>query len=110
MGWVDGATASGTPLARVGGISVVTDGFGYPRVVLRSTRVDELAVRAIGAEAAAGEGEGDLSHADWRDGHVAYFTGEAVQYGLTFTDDAVISVETFEVLHVVGRADPPAAR
>lgn len=106
VGWVDGARASGTPLAQVGGVSVVTDGYGYPRVVIRSAEVREVPFHTIDAATAAGEGEGDLSHDDWREGHVAYFTREGLAYGLTFTADALISVERFEVLHVVGRADP----
>ncbi|HVV82366.1 MAG TPA: ASCH domain-containing protein [Kofleriaceae bacterium] len=108
MGWVEAAKASGTPLARTGGVSVVTDAFGYPRLVLRTTRVDERPFDAIDAALAADEGEGDLSHADWREGHVAYFTREAARHRLAFADDAIISVETFEVLHVVGAAAPGA--
>jgi uncharacterized protein YhfF len=105
MGWVDAAEREGTPLAYEGGVSVVTDGFGYPRVVLRSTQVRVIPFGEIDAESAAGEGEGDLTHEDWREGHVAYFTREAARHGLTFDDRARISVERFEVLHVVGRAD-----
>jgi uncharacterized protein YhfF len=105
IGWIDAARASGTPLARPGGVSVVTDGFGYPRAVLRSACVEERPFHAIDAVTAAGEGEGDLSYGDWREGHVAYFTAEAARHRLTFTDDALISIETFDVLHVVGRPD-----
>jgi len=61
----------------------------------------------VSAEAAAGEGEGDLTHADWRDGHVDYFTREAALHQLAFDDAARISVERFEVLRVIGRADRP---
>jgi uncharacterized protein YhfF len=106
MGWVDAAERDGTPLAYEGGVSIVTDGFGYPRVVLRSTHVRVIPFGEIDAESAAGEGEGDLTYEDWREGHVAYFTREAALHGLTFDDRARISVERFEVLHVVGRADP----
>lgn len=105
MGWVEAAHKSGTPLAYLGGVSVVTDAFGYPRLVLRSTEVRELPFTAIDPATAAAEGEGDLTHADWRDGHVAYFTSEAAQLGLAFDETAILSVERFEVLHVVGRAD-----
>ena len=45
------------------------------------------------------------THADWREGHIAYFTREAERHGLVFDNRALISVERFEVLHVVGRAD-----
>jgi uncharacterized protein YhfF len=105
MGWVDAAERDGTPLAYEGGVSVVTDGFGYPRVVLRSAQVRVIPFNEIDEAAAAGEGEGDLSYEDWREAHVAYFTREAALHGLTFDERARISVERFEVLHVVGRAD-----
>ncbi len=105
MGWIDAARCDRTPLAYEGGVSVVTDGFGYPRVVLRSVEVREMAFSEVRAEDAAGEGEGDLTYENWREGHVAYFTREAAQHGLTFDERARLAVERFEVLHVVGRAD-----
>jgi uncharacterized protein YhfF len=98
MGWVDAAVRDGTPLAYAGGVSVVTDGFGFPRCVLRSTDVREYAFRDVPPASAAAEGEGDLTYEDWREGHVAYFTREAARLGLTFDDGARISVEQFEVL------------
>ena len=105
MGWLDAAERDGTPIAYEGGVNVVTDGFGYPRVVLRSTQVRVMPFGEVDAESAAGEGEGDLTYEDWREGHVAYFTREAALHGLTFDESARIAVERFEVLHVVGRAD-----
>ena len=54
---------------------------------------------------AAAEGEGDLGYEDWREAHEAYFEGEGQSLGLSFDERALISVERFEVLHVVGRAD-----
>ena len=87
---------------------MVTDAFDYPRRIMRTARVDDVAFDTVDAASAAGEGEGDLSHGDWREAQVAYFTREAARYGLTFTDASRISVERFEVLDVVGRADAPA--
>jgi len=107
MGWIAAAERDGTPLAREGGISIVTDGFGYPRLCLRSTEVRVVRFDVITPADAAGEGEGDLSHADWREGHIAYFTREAAVHGLVFDDSALISVERFEVLQVIGRANLP---
>ena len=105
VGWIAASERSGTPLAYEGGVSVVTDGLGYPRLVLRTAAVREQPFGDIDADTAAAEGEGDLSYDDWREAHVAYFEGEAGRYGLSFDDRALISVERFEVLHVVGRAD-----
>lgn len=103
MGWVDAAEKDGTPLAYEGGVSIVTDYYGYPRVCLRSAEVRVMRFDEVTPAHAAGEGEGDLSYEDWREGHTAYFTREAKTFGLVFDESARISVETFEVLHVIGR-------
>lgn len=102
MGWVDAAERDGTPLAYEGGVSIVTDGFGFPRVCLRSAKVEVMRFDEVTAAHAAGEGEGDLSYADWREGHTAYFSREGEKLGLAFDVSARISVETFEVLKVIG--------
>ena len=100
MGWVDAAERDGTPLAYEGGVSVVTDAFGYPRLVLRTTGVRVVPFDAVTADDAAAEGEGDLTYADWREGHIAYFTREAAKLGLAFDPHtARIAVERFELLH-----------
>lgn len=108
MGWNAAAERNGTPIAYEGGISVVTDGHGYPRVVVRSTEVRVVPFGAITAADAAGEGEGDLSYGDWRDSHEHYFRAEAARHQLVFDDTSEMSVERFEVLHVVGRNESPA--
>lgn len=105
VAWIAASERSGTPLAYEGGVSVVTDGLGYPRLVVRTAAVREEAFGDIDAATAAAEGEGDLSHEDWREAHEVYFAGEAGRLGLSFDERALISVERFEVLHVVGRAD-----
>ena len=105
MGWVDASARDGTPLAYEGGVSIVTDGSGYPRVCLRTAEVRVVRFDEVTAADAAGEGEGDLSYADWREGHTAYFSREAARHDLVFDDSARISVERFEVLHVIGRPD-----
>jgi uncharacterized protein YhfF len=103
MGWIEGALADGTPLAYEGGVSVVTDGFGYPRLVLRTTQVRVVPFEEVDEASAAGEGEGDLTYADWRENHVAFFTAESERLGLMFDARSQIAIERFEVLHVVGR-------
>lgn len=110
MGWIALSERTGTPLAYQDGLSVVTDGLGYPRFVLRSTDVRVLPFSEIDAATAAGEGEGDLTRADWHDSHVVHFSGEAAKYGLTFAEDAMMSVEHFEVLHVIGASAPSSNR
>lgn len=73
--------------------------------MLRTVAADVVPFCDIDAATAAGEGEGDLTYDDWREGHVAYFTREAALLRLVFDDHALIAVERFEVLHAVGRRD-----
>jgi uncharacterized protein YhfF len=108
MGWIPLSERAGIPLAYEGGISIVTDGFGYPRVALRSVQVRTVPFGEVDVASAAGEGEGDLTYGDWREGHIRYFTAEAAKHALAFDDRALISVERFEVLHVIGRSDRSA--
>lgn len=103
MGWNAANARSGTPIAYKGGINIVTDGFGYPRAVVRSTEVRLTPFDGVTAADVAGEGEGDLSYADWREVHERYFRAEAARYDLTFDGTVELSVERFEVLHVVGQ-------
>ncbi len=104
-GWVDAAERDGSPIPRVGTVSIVTDGFGYPQCAILTERVEQRRFSDIGAEQAWVEGEGDRTLEDWRTGHLAYFHREAAQLGLTFTDEARVFFEHFRVLAVLGCAD-----
>jgi uncharacterized protein YhfF len=104
MGWIAGSQAAGIPLPYEDGYSIVTDGFGYPKLALRTVEVRETRFCDIEAATAAAEGEGDLTRADWHEGHVAYFTRQAARHDLAFDENALLAVERFEVLHVIGAA------
>jgi len=104
MGWIEGSKRAGIPLAYEGGLSIVTDGFGYPRLALRSIEVREIPFSDVDEATAAGEGEGDLTRADWHASHVECFTLQAERHGLVFDEQSLLSVERFEVLHVIGSA------
>jgi uncharacterized protein YhfF len=49
-------------------------------------------------EFAFDEGEGDQTLADWRDGHWTYFTKEAAENELEFTEKSLIACERFNLL------------
>ena len=81
-------------------VSIVTDGFGIPLCCIQTERVDRRKFRDVPREVAIGEGEGDLSLADWRHGHGEYFTKEATRLGLSFDEESEILTEWFKVLKV----------
>jgi len=107
--WVRGCELDGVVLPGPGTFSVVTDGFGVPRCVIRCEETRRLRFGDATDELARLEGEGDQSFADWRAIHLAFFTAEAARHGLAFGDDDEIWFERFAVVHVVGRADRAAS-
>jgi uncharacterized protein YhfF len=91
--------AEGDPVPRPGEFSVVTDGDGRARCIIRTTSVEIVPFDQVGAEFAAAEGEGDLSLDYWREGHWRYFTRELAQFGLEPTKDMPVVCERFEVVY-----------
>ncbi len=89
----------GDPIPAAGGYSVVTDGEGRARAVLRTVSAEVVPFDQVTPEFAAAEGEGDLSLEYWRDGHWRYFTAELVPHGIEPTTDMPVVCERFEVVY-----------
>lgn len=105
-GWLAAAEREGWAPGRPGLVSIVTDGFGVALCAIQTERVDHLRFGDITEQQAWIEGEGDRTLADWRAGHLAYFSAQAEQFGLAFNDDALVFFEHFRLLTVFGRPDP----
>jgi uncharacterized protein YhfF/uncharacterized protein (DUF952 family) len=87
------------PLAPVpGAYSVVTEHDATPRAVIRTTRIDVCAFDAVEAAFAWEEGEGERTLAAWRADHEEYFSRECERLGRTFTPDAPVVLERFELV------------
>lgn len=74
------------PIPEVGDLSILLDGSGRPRALIRTTSVTVLPFGDVDAEFAASEGEDDGSLDAWREGHRAYFSrvlGRDIDDGLT---------------------------
>ncbi len=97
----------GETIPHVGLQSLLTDGFGIPLALLETVEVRRVRFGEVAPEVAAGEGEGDLSFEDWQEGHVHYFSQEALAQGATFTNDTPVFNERFRVVKVLGTADMP---
>lgn len=89
----------GEALPQPGDYSVVTDGAGRARCVIRTTSVDVVLFSAVDEEFAAAEGEGDLSLDYWREGHWRYFTQDLAEFGRTPEPDMPVVCERFEVVY-----------
>jgi uncharacterized protein YhfF len=85
----------------VDGYSVVTDFDGKPMCVIRTTEIRQRPFNEVDAEFAFDEGEGDRTLEYWREGHRSYFSREALENDLAFSDSALICCERFELLFSV---------
>jgi uncharacterized protein YhfF len=82
----------------VGAWSVLLDGAGRPRAVLRTTRVETLPFDAVTAEHSQYEGETVRPLEAWRAVHVRYFTQTLAPLGREPTPDMPVTLEWFQVL------------
>ncbi|QNK32649.1 ASCH domain-containing protein [Serratia sp. JUb9] len=80
----------------VGDYSVILDGRGEARCVIRTRSLLLIRYCDVSAELAAKEGEGDKSLACWRQGHQAFFTREG-----TFAPDMWLVFEEFDRVAVL---------
>lgn len=84
-----------TPVPVVGELSIILDGDGHPRALIRTTSVEIVPFDQVDADFAAAEGEDDRSLESWRAGHRDYFT--RVLVGHEFHEDMPVVCERFEL-------------
>lgn len=105
-GWVKTHEKTNTIIPKVGGISLATDGFGIPLCFIKTVNVDFIQFKNVTEQMAIIEGEGDLSLADWKNGHKNFWeTYDSQEINEPFTEDEIIFFETFEVIKVLGNTD-----
>lgn len=92
-------TATGEPVPQVGELSIILDGAGHPRALIRTTRVRKARFGDVDESFAASEGEDDRTLASWRREHERYWTRVLAGTGVGVDDDLEVVLETFEVLY-----------
>jgi uncharacterized protein YhfF len=90
--------AEGEPVPQVGDFSIVLDGAGVGRCVLRTTDVRVIAFDEVDEAHARDEGEGDLSLEYWREGHWGFYSRELESFGRVPAHDMPIVCEHFELV------------
>ena len=90
--YIDG----GESLPIVGELSIILDGDGLPRALVREAEVVVTRFGDITPAQAAAEGEGDQTLESWRANHRAFFEGR----GHTINNDSLVVWERFEVLYM----------
>lgn len=86
------------PLPQPGDLSIVLDGSGVPRALIRTTAVDVVPFDQVDAEHAYLEGEQDRTLESWRAIHEAFFR-EHASHDEGFTEEMPVVLERFEVIH-----------
>ena len=94
----------GEPMPAVGDLSILLDGAGWPRALIRTTSVETVPFAEVSEELAAAEGEDDLSLDSWRREHEVYFRRVLEGTGTAFGPELPVVVERFEVIHQGPRA------
>lgn len=87
---------------RPGDFSIVTDGSGIARCIIRTTQVDITPFDQVDERFAYDEGEGDRSLEYWRSVHWPYFVRELESFGLVATPNMQVVCERFEVVFPPG--------
>lgn len=85
------------PLPREGDLSIVVDGAGHPKALIRTTEVAVVPFGEVTEEFATAEGEGPRTLESWRTEHTAFFRRAL---GLeTVPEDFMVVTERFELLY-----------
>jgi len=87
----------GEPIPKVGDLSIVTDGKGAPRALIRDEEVCVLSFGDVTAKQAALEGEGDCTLEYWRQAHRDVWR----RRGVEIKDDTRVVWERFSVKYQV---------
>jgi uncharacterized protein YhfF len=90
--------AAEEPLPLVGNLSIVLDGSGAPRALLRTTKVDVVPFDQVSEEHARLEGEGDRTLATWRAEHERYWR-RTMPAGRAFAAGVLVVCERFRLLY-----------
>ncbi len=91
--------ATGEPVPEVGELSIILDGAGHPRALIRTTAVRRSRFGDVDEAFAASEGEDDRTLASWRREHERYWRRVLAGTGVEVDDDLEVLLETFEVLY-----------
>ena len=83
-------------LPAVGELSIILDGAGNPRALLRTTAVDRVRFEDVTADFAAREGEDDRTLESWRREHETYW--RRVVGDEAFSPSMDVLCETFELI------------
>lgn len=83
----------------VGELSIVLDGAGNPRALIRTTQVRRCRMADVDEAFAASEGEDDRTLASWRREHERYWRRTLAGTEAVVDDELEVLLETFELVY-----------
>ncbi len=86
------------PLPKEGDLHIVTDFYGNPRCVIKTTAITILPFNEMTYDICKREGEDDTLES-WQKGHIRFFKEEAKAKNASFSMDMPIVFEDFEVVY-----------
>jgi uncharacterized protein YhfF/enamine deaminase RidA (YjgF/YER057c/UK114 family) len=95
---LEGLLVEGEQVPRRGQHSVILNGDGHARCIIRTGEVTVGALGEVTSAFARREGEGDGSREYWLEGHRRFFGAEHRQLGLPFSDEIPVVFEEFEIV------------
>lgn len=90
--------ASGDPMPQVGELSVILDGRGMPRAVIRTTSLQTVPFDEVSEEHAHAEGEGDRTLRAWREIHERFWRSHS-EGPRGWSPDMPVLCERFTLVH-----------
>ena len=91
--------AEGYPEPRAGEYSVILDGSGSPRAVIRTVSVRRARFSDVDEDHAYWEGEDDRTLESYRREHARYYRRRGEALGFTFSEDMEVILERFELVY-----------
>jgi uncharacterized protein YhfF len=88
----------GLSLPKVGDYSIVTDFANHPKCVIQTKNIRMILFKDMTYDICKLEGEDD-SLESWREGHIRFFSHEAITLGYVFSEDMPVVFEEFEVVY-----------
>lgn len=83
----------------VGHLQVVLDWSGKPICIIEIDTVEQCQYKAVTAEFAYAEGEGDRTLEWWRNAHWNFFAKECKELNIEPSEDMSLVLEQFHVVH-----------
>ncbi len=87
------------PIPAAGHLQVVTNWNGDPVCIIELTSVSTCKFKDVTPEFAYAEGEGDRSLEWWREAHWKFFAEECKESGIDPSEEMVLVLERFKVVH-----------